>query len=104
METLWGLLLDLGVLAVFGGLFYFYQKRKIIRHERTTLINQINQLIILLQEQAGMKTSVLKIEQALEAGLFKDIYQYIGEIPMDKTSDEIKNLIRSIKTEMEFFI
>lgn len=97
MENWYFILFDLVFLALLGLLFYYFQKKRIIRSAKLELIDQINTFILTLPEDYRQ---FLKV--SLENQAWEELHTDFQKLPKDlrKPEDKFQKLIQ----DLEFFI
>ncbi len=78
MSPMMSILIDIGILATLGGIYYFFQRRKIIRVSRQEIIQDLENFRFELNKLTEQRAEDQKLNQFTES--FEEHFQVLNVI------------------------
>lgn len=113
MDSWMNFIFELGVLCFFGFLYYFFQKRRIIRVDTEEIFFQINEIIYDLNnyldgkesEESYQKLNNLTkdLEKILDNTNIEDVIKFTLGNDFDYVPSDIKKKLLDIKIRLDFY-
>lgn len=110
-DTWFNLIIEMGVLAFLGLLYYFYQKRKIIRFDKEEIFElvgevtyELNHFLEEKKEEAFYNTLNIfctQLEECSENSSIQQLHEILKELPSN-IPEKIKIKVQEIKIRLEF--
>lgn len=113
MDSTWlKILIELAVLSFFGFLYYFWQRKRIIRNDIYDIYEKLDEIIYNIEEfikddskntNEDLKIFINEVEQALKTTNLKDVYLSIEKVNKNLPS-EMETDLTLIQEQVKFHI
>lgn len=105
MDNIWPILIELLILAAFGGLFYLFQRKRIIKRGIEDIYQNLDELIHQLNqsENKEIKSYASELQKLLDDSNLEAIDKKLKE-PINGLPEEERNHINYIIQNLQFFL